>query len=252
MRDGWTGDAQWAFFDIGPYGSDHHHNDRLHLSVSFGGKDFLVDTGRYNYVPGATRDYFTGPMGHNTIMLDGMAPLPGPGKVGAPMDVMAEIGEDGDQFSASVQFPAQLLKGQGPRTHRRTIYYLRCQAWIVQDEVFAFGPTTIEARWLFHPDRVVEQSADGLVTVDAEGANMRMVLVGDKPWKVDLLRGQSEPFEAGWYSPSFNVRIPATQAIYKTKITGPIRFAWIIAPVDAEWDQLLDLFREELAQGVEQ
>ncbi len=246
MRDGWTGDAQWAFFDIGPYGSDHHHNDRLHLSVSFGRKDFLVDTGRYNYLPGATRDYFTGPMGHNTIMLDRLAPLPGPSKVGTPMEVVAEIGEGEDVFSASVQFPAQPLKGQGPRTHRRTVRYLRGEAWIVEDEVIAFGPTTVEARWLFHPDRMVEQDDDGLVTVDAEGANLRMVLVSDKPWAVDLLRGQTEPFEAGWYSPSFNKRFPATQAIFSTQLTAPATFYWIIAPVDANWDQLLDRFREGL------
>ncbi|WP_269540051.1 alginate lyase family protein [Cerasicoccus fimbriatus] len=239
MRDGWTGDAQWAFFDIGPYGSDHHHNDRLHLSLSFGGKDFLVDSGRYDYTPGAMRDYFTGPMGHNTVMLDGQAPLPGPGKVGAPMEVIAKMDGVGGLFQAEVKFPASPTKGKGPKTHRRTVQYLQGVKWTVIDEVIAFGPTDVEVRWLFHPGRVVEKTEHGLITTDAEGANFRMELISDDQWEVELLRGQEEPFPAGWYSPVFNNRYPATQAIFKTKVASPTRFVWLIAPADADWDALL-------------
>ncbi len=238
MRDGWLGDAQWAFFDIGPYGSDHHHNDRLHLSVSFGGKDFLVDSGRFNYSPGAARDYFIGPTGHNTVMLDGQAAMPGPAKVGAPMEVLAEMGSDRDVFGASVQYPADALRGKGPRTHRREVTYHHGLGWVVRDEVLAFGPTKVEFRWLFHPEREVNYGKGVLFTADPEGANLRMELIAEKACSALLLRGQTEPFEAGWYSPSFNVRKPATQAIYETMIAGPSEFVWLIAPADADWDTL--------------
>ena len=46
MRDGWGKNAHWAFFDIGPHGSAHQHWDRLHLSISIGEQDLLVDSGR--------------------------------------------------------------------------------------------------------------------------------------------------------------------------------------------------------------
>ena len=49
MRDGWHERAHWAWFDAGPWGIAHQHNDKLHLSVSPFGRDVLVDTGRYNY-----------------------------------------------------------------------------------------------------------------------------------------------------------------------------------------------------------
>ncbi|GHB97144.1 alginate lyase family protein [Cerasicoccus arenae] len=238
MRDGWDEQAQWAFFDIGPYGSDHQHNDRLHLSVSFGGKDFLVDSGRYDYTPGTTRDYFKGPHGHNVVLLDDQAPLSGPKKVSAPMPVTAEITSAKDIFAASVKFPARPLLGQGPRMHKRRVEYRRGIGWIVTDEVIAFGPTEVSVRWLFAPDREVEKTTDGLRTVDPEGANLRMALMSDKDWDVQLYCGQGEPVEAGWQSTRFTTRQPATQAIYKTMISGPTTFTWIIAPSDANWSKL--------------
>jgi hypothetical protein len=32
MRSGWDAQAQWSFFDLGPYGTAHQHRDKLHLS----------------------------------------------------------------------------------------------------------------------------------------------------------------------------------------------------------------------------
>ncbi len=42
-------EAQWSFFDIGPWGTGHQHNDKLHLSVFAYGRDLLVDAGRFAY-----------------------------------------------------------------------------------------------------------------------------------------------------------------------------------------------------------
>ncbi|MGE9297219.1 MAG: alginate lyase family protein [Puniceicoccales bacterium] len=240
MRDGWDEDAQWAFFDIGPYGSDHQHLDKLHLSVSFGGKDFLVDSGRYDYQPGATRDYFSGPYGHNIILLDDQWPLPGPNKVGEPMDVTAIIEDDADRFGSSVHFPARPLEGKGPRTHNRNVLYLRGYGWIVFDEVIVFEPTKVTARWLFHPDREVVRVDDELQTADTDGPNMRLVPFSPTPWDIQLLRGQTEPFEAGWYSPQFTIRHPATQAIFETTISRPTTFIWAIAPDDQRGNRVVE------------
>ncbi len=235
IRDGWNADAQWAFFDIGPYGNDHQHNDRLHLSISFGGKDFLVDSGRYDYTPGPARDYHTGPLGHNTVMLDGQAPLSGPNKVSEPMDVVAEPGRDRDLFSAKVRFPAQPLRGKAFKEHRRTVDYVHGKGWIVTDEIIAYGPTKVEVRWLFHPDRHVEIIDGGLQTVDADGANFRMEPAHGRQWDVHLYRGQEQPFQAGWYSSSFTTRQEATQAVFSTMIASPTKFTWVIAPTDGDW-----------------
>ena len=91
MRSGWGANAQWAFFAMGPRGSDHQHADRLHLSIGGGGREFLVDDGRYNYQPGPWRDYFTGPRGHNVVLLDGQGTLPPPDTVRRQPNVIHNI-----------------------------------------------------------------------------------------------------------------------------------------------------------------
>lgn len=232
MRDGWDKDAQWAFFDIGPYGSDHQHNDRLHLSVSFGGKDFLVDSGRYDYKPGPARDYHTGPLGHNTIMLDGRAPLTGPEKVLEPLQVNVDYENEFQQFVAQIYFPSDTLHGKAFKKVTRVVDYTPGEGWLVTDEIIAYGPTKVECRWLFHPDRIVEKGDQGLLTKDIEGANLRLAIDNDCDfdWDVKLYRGQKIPFQAGWYSNSFTSRQAATQAVFTTYITKPSKFSWRITP----------------------
>lgn len=48
-RSDYDADAHWSFFDIGPWGSGHQHNDNLHISISAYGRDLLVDAGRFAY-----------------------------------------------------------------------------------------------------------------------------------------------------------------------------------------------------------
>jgi hypothetical protein len=52
MRSAWAGEhVDWAWFDVGPFGSSGHgHYDRLHLSVRSGGQPLLTDSGRFAYV----------------------------------------------------------------------------------------------------------------------------------------------------------------------------------------------------------
>lgn len=52
MRSDWTGESvDWAWFDVGPFGSSGHgHYDRLHLSIRSGGQSLLTDSGRFAYV----------------------------------------------------------------------------------------------------------------------------------------------------------------------------------------------------------
>ena len=78
-RSGYDADAQWSFFDIGPWGSGHQHNDKLHISIAAYGRDFLVDAGRFAYngeVANKFRGYAKGSQGHNVILIDGAGQEP--------------------------------------------------------------------------------------------------------------------------------------------------------------------------------
>lgn len=79
-RNGYDKDAHWSFFDVGPWGSGHQHNDKLHLSISAFGRDLLVDAGRFAYtgeVADKFRPYAKGTQGHNSVLIDGKGQVPG-------------------------------------------------------------------------------------------------------------------------------------------------------------------------------
>lgn len=45
--------------------------DKLHVDITIGGEDILVDSGRYTYVPGRERSGFKSAAAHNTLLADG-------------------------------------------------------------------------------------------------------------------------------------------------------------------------------------
>ncbi|HEY8965453.1 MAG TPA: hypothetical protein VIM58_03350, partial [Candidatus Methylacidiphilales bacterium] len=55
-------------------------------------------------------------------------------------------------------------------------------------------------------------------------------------WKPRLVRGGAAPLVEGWWSPHYNVKIPATTVIYEsaspdvTTPAAPLRFAWLLVP----------------------
>ena len=73
-RSGFDADAHWSFFDIGPWGTGHQHNDKLNICVSAYGRDLLVDAGRFAYtgaVAAKFRPYALGSQAHNLLLFDG-------------------------------------------------------------------------------------------------------------------------------------------------------------------------------------
>ena len=230
MCSGWDASAQWAFFDAGPRGSEHQHDDRLHLSVGGAGREFLVDDGRYNYQPGAWRDYFTGPRGHNVLLLDGHGTMRAPDTVAQPGNIRHEITSDADFFSATAPFAGDTLTGQGPSYHTREVLYARGNYWVVVDRVLCAGPHTLEALWHFHPDCAVKRDGNLIYTADPGKANLGLLAVTTPTggWNVDLIRGRETPSPQGWYSATFNERVPETCVSFSASVNGPSTIIWII------------------------
>ncbi len=230
MRSGWDAGAQWAFFDAGPRGSDHQHADRLHLSVGANGREFLVDDGRYNYQPGPWRDYFTGPEGHNVVLLDGQGTMRPPETVRTPGEVRHEITKDWDFFAATAPFSGKAARGQGPAYHTRAVLYVRNHYWVVVDRILDAGPHTVDVLWHFHPDCVVKNDGDLVYTANPGQVNFGLLALKApaKGWKVDLVRGRETPTPQGWYSPVFNMKEAATCADFSGVLAGPHTFVWVL------------------------
>lgn len=232
MRDDWEDTGHWAFFDIGPHGRDHQHRDRLHLSLSLGNEDFLVDGGRYSYQPGPMRDYFTGGRAHNVVRLHGADSRPPPNVVRQPLPVMAVIQPKYDVFAATVEFPRQAWTGQGPSRQTRLVIYLRGQYWLVLDWIWMSGSGEVETRWKFHPDRNVTIMDHRVVAhADNGEATLQIIPASAHTGRVNILSGIEGAQPQGWYSPQFHIRMPAPTAVYSIQARVGFHLnTWLLWP----------------------
>lgn len=244
-RSGWDADAHWSAFDVGPWGSAHQHNDRLHLSVSAFGRDLLVDTGRWRYVAGDPYiPYFRGSYGHNVVLVDGHGQ--GPQAEAFPeaiadghavteaFDVaFGSFGDRPGETFSRANDGADPLAGEA--THERAVMYVRGGYWLVVDRVATDRPREITALWHFHPDNAV--AADGpLVRTDNARGNLTVLPLGAPDWRVEVVEGREATEAApaqGWWSRQYNHIAPAPAAVYTADVEGTALFAWLLVPAEA-------------------
>ena len=228
MRSGFDADAHWAFFDVGPAGIGHQHNDRLHLSVAAFGRDILVDGGRYWYKGGAWRAYFTGSASHNVILVDGAGQEMGPTTIRSPMKNDHRIAPEFDFVRGSFGHGYKGVDGRA--THTRAVVYLRGFCWVVVDRVQTDRPRQIDALWHFHPDCNVASDGLSVASTDPDEGNVRIVPASSPKWKLKVVKGRTKPTIQGWYSPEYNIKHPNPTAIYSAKLDRAATFAWVIVP----------------------
>lgn len=231
-RNHYGPNAHWSFFDIGPWGSGHQHNDKLHLSVAAHGHDFLVDAGRFAYrgaVAEKFRDYARGSAGHNLILFNGHGQSPGPRLSDSPV---AE-----EHFSISAQFDyawgsmSEFQDSQSGHEHLRTLVYVRDAFWIVVDKVQSDLASKKSVLWHWHPRcDVVIDPAKRTVGSYEDGAKLTIIPVNDIPWEVELIKGQDKPAIQGWYSPEYNIYESNYTSIYQSPQNENDLYVWIILP----------------------
>lgn len=253
LRSGWETDAHWAFFDVGPLGTGHVHYDKLHLSVAVAGRDVLADSGRYTYVGGPWRTYFTGSLSHNVLLVDGKpqksfpntvdAPLPGrdttPGG-GTRLEALGGAGTENAERGGFLLTPDfDFVRGvfragyhgvTGEPVHTRAVFHRPGRYWLVVDRMDIDRARDLTALWHFHPDCTVAQDGKTLVTTDADKGNLRLVPIGPADWNMSLVRGQEQPDIQGWYSRKYNSKTPATAAVCQTHTGGAVTFGWLLLP----------------------
>jgi len=226
-RSAWDADAHWSFFDIGPWGIGHQHNDKLHLSVSAYGRDILVDAGRLYYKRDKWRNFIQSTAAHNTLLIDGRVQQGDVKEVTEPLaDNTYQITEAFDYARSS--FEAGYIDLEGKATHTRSVMYVRDKYWIVVDRVETDRPRTIQALWHFHPECTVVANGSSVASTDANAGNVGITPTRD--WDVEFIKGQEEPTIQGWYSREYNQKAPSTCAVYTTQIEGDATFAWVIVP----------------------
>lgn len=239
MRDGWGDDALWGFFDAGPLGTQHEHHDRLHLSISLGQQDMLVDAGRYTYQPGPWRRYFKGPASHNLVTLDGAGTVPNARAVPQPLPIRQAI--DGGFAWAQASAPFEgIVPGGTTAWHTRAVVFYPGEGWLVLDEILAFGAHEVCTQWHFHPDLSVTVRPPNLLSGASGDGEIFLELHSLSGPSVTWQRyhGVEHPEPRGWYSADFNERTAATQLDARQLSLGTVRNLWLIASSPAKLAQL--------------
>ncbi|MGM9509076.1 alginate lyase family protein [Larkinella sp. GY13] len=247
MRNGWgeaEGKDHFAFFDNGPWGTSHQHNDKLHLSVYANGRELLCDAGRMYYKPDKWRQFVNLSASHNVIALDGRGQNNYVPEASKPLadssysiqpELDFSIGTYEGGFEDLTPHVPPITSNETAKKitgrHTRAVIYLKNRYWIVVDQVQSDKPRTLTAYWHFNPACSVIAEGQSVLTNDSQKGNLRFMPVMAETWSVNLVKGRENPSVQGWYSERYNQRVAACCAEYSTKMAGTsATFAWILYP----------------------
>ncbi len=250
MRSDWTREARYLFFDAGPYGGHHGHEDKLSIEVFAFRQAFIVDSGSYTYEKeDPYRTYFVGSYGHNTILVDGksqirrwhkkhMIPKPAVGNYArwisqSGFDYVASSYNEGyGCFSLKKPRSPEIIKDV---THTRRILFVKPDYWIIVDEIRATD--SHDYQLLFHapPGLAVNMEDDQKIIIGTKSDHARLCLLPVNPQDitVQFLSGAEQPIQ-GWYSVDHHLKVPSTAVIYEKKNSHSTTFTTLLYPVKSD------------------
>lgn len=223
-------DELWCRCDHGPHGylsiAAHAHADALSIELRHGGVDILADPGTYCYLTEPVlRRYFRSTLGHNTLEIGGQdqARFGGPFLwLDAPETVLlTAAGLDKGEMARWSACHSGYARQSGKPVHERTVTLDRVRRYLeITDRLLAGGRFPV--RLAFHLGPQVSALLDGSVATlawSSAGRNWRgrLSLPAALAWRA--LRGSQDPL-AGWYSPGFGMRVPATSLLGEGLLPG--------------------------------
>lgn len=244
MRGGWDPDDVYLFFDGGPAGTGHFHEDMLNLYLRCFGHTLLTEAGGFAYDQSKWRAYVLGTTAHNTITVDGkqqqrghdgavplMKPCPAKWQSSAMLDYASATYDAGymeAKYVAKQYFPLTYV-GQRDTSvqHTRHVLFLKPYCVLVVDMIDGKGTHRLDA--YFHlnaPDAIVDEK-----TLRVQSAIPGDVQLGLYPLEtagisVRKARGQEDP-PLGWVMWE---KRAITTIVYSQQAQAPVVFATLLYP----------------------
>lgn len=217
LRDGHASGEIWCRCDHGPHGflsiAAHAHADALSVELRVGGVQILADPGTYCYHGDpAWRAYFRSTVGHNTLELMSQDQSVSGGPFlwtsHAQSRLIAVNGLDANSPQAMWRAEHSGYAERGGPVHQRTVILERAErVMTICDETHGCRDGFTPARLAFHFGPNVECWLEsGCAKLFWPGGHAELELPQVLNWT--LHRGQTNP-PLGWYSPSFDVKIPS-------------------------------------------
>ena len=241
MRSSWDSQAMYLFFDAGPAGVSHQHEDKLHIGVSAYGRDFLTDGGKGLYIPDKWRNYFVSSRAHNTILIDGQ------GQLRIPDDKTHRAGQAMQRqwlTNSMIDFASGSYNdGYGAQKiavdHDRYIVFKKNEYWLVLDRLRGKEEHHFDVLYHFTPAQLaVDEEQRTLSTRFADGGNLKLSVTGTVPVSLEIIRGAENP-EQGWIYAD-GERKAAPTAVFSGKGKLPVHTLTLIEASSDNEFSLLD------------
>ncbi len=236
QRSGWDANARWLWFDGGPFGYGHQHEDKLQILVEAYGKSFLVDPGNYTYEKSKWRSYFIDSPSHNVVLVDGQ-PQRRRGAasrmdyvVKEPLPHVWSTGRDSDYVEATYDEAFGGGVGRGVK-HTRAVLFIKPGFWVMLDRLTAVDGKEHTYESLLHFDCPVRPDGLRVVTKNEGAPNLTVLARGSAETKVRIVEGQEEPVQ-GWLTKGISAVRPAPVAIYEARGRS-VDLVYVLAPAPA-------------------
>ena len=239
MRTGWTPDDAYLFFDGGPFGYGHQHEDKLNVVIYSHGRVHVTDPGNYPYDDSQWRNYVLSTRAHNTVMVDGQEQNQR-GKpreayvVDQPLPHVWVTQPSFDFASASYD------EGYGPTrdrsvTHTRSILFIKPDLWILTDFLIPTDGREHTYESMFHLDTLkadVVGNRKSVETYNRDAGNLGIYGVLPEGAEVDVISGQEVPIVQGWIPRGKPYECqPLPTAVFKAQGEGPVEMTFVICPI---------------------
>jgi hypothetical protein len=241
--------SQQMILDAGPVGAGragHGHADALSVKLLFNHRPWLVDAGTFAYISDSNssedqRQIFRGTRAHNTLSVDGLdqANPEGPfGWTDLPR-VLAESWIAGATFTFFSGSHNGYKRLPQPVGHRRFLFHLRNNFWLIRDVADGSGTHLLESSWHFAADLAVSSTENRfLASSPAENrpgrAHLALLPVPDPRWKCSL--------SAEHVSPAYGVKVHAPVLRCTASLLVPAEHAMLLIP-SAETTPLVGKFQ---------
>lgn len=236
QRSGWDPNARWLWFDGGPFGYGHQHEDKLQILLEAYGKSFLVDPGNYTYERSKWRSYFIDSPAHNVVLVDGEPQRRRGARsrmeyvVQQPLPHVWAAGKDFDYVEATYDEAFGASVGWGVQ-HTRAVLFIKPDFWVMMDRLTAVDGKEHAYEALFHFDCPVRADALRVFTQNPGEANLTVLARPDTGLAVRIVQGQQDPVQ-GWLTKGIGAVRPAPVAIYRAQ-GKTVYLLYVLAPAPA-------------------
>ena len=205
MRSDWTPQARYMMIDCGPWGTTHHHGDRLSFVITAMGENFVIDPSGTAYASNDPDSFISRQISgflHNTITVDGVDEFMGcrcvdcgpiPWETKTPLQNRWEHGENYSLFVGDYSFaPLKPVKWE------RRVLFAGKRYWLLQDVLTGELPkAAVEQNFQFEAEIQIELKDNITIAKAPSGAMLALVpLEGGLTPKLTI--GDKEPHVAYW------------------------------------------------------